>query len=1179
MSLQSRSVTASRWALRWAPLSALLCLACETLPTPLSVDLNGARFLAFRCVDGAEADDEAPAGFPLDGCGCARREATPEGEVLRQMGRVECDCVVLNEAGESVEVEAIALDPDSCEPVEEGGCVVNWICDARRDDRSGDWVPTTPTEVTLSPVEGCPPAPPRPTSARCRPQRRGEVRGYVGSVARGEVSVMNLQEDTIRDLDPTTPGVNAIFIDDLISDVAAHPDGAFVFTLNSSAGALSVIYDDLALRPALTVPLESGPLLQAIVWPKPDRLAPTLSAQPRAFISAPLRGVVLEIDLDALGRGEDPVIGALEIPRSGAVCGACGAGERCEGEACVVVPGRLAISDEGDRLFVAHGGAPAVTIFDLVSDRAPVTINLSLAAPCDDGYLTRLITPKGDEPPCLQASECEDGADNDGDGLIDADDPDCGGCLALNQGCGGFPWEGPRPACDDGVDNDGDGRVDRADPGCAHEADDDERDGFERDAACQDGLDNDGDGLIDALDPGCVDDRAFERYSFERYGQCADGIDNDLDGAVDFPDDPDCYAAADPYEAGAAVAVGPSDLQTLRVDEGGVSRDHLLIADPNAGLLRVALDDLSVARVPLDARVMSMATRRRDGDSSVIVITDDGLLRVIDAAPPAPLLSDAGREVFAHVINAPIEGCSIPAARGPVEGDAFALEGDLDGDGLLNPEDNCPSASNPGQEDEDADGIGDVCEAEICIGGFYVVRDGTAWGVTGMEMYTGGHRGAWPLLIAPEAAPQETTTPFDLMGEGYTIEAGRADPMVYAAPRALAFEEANLRRSAYGYTPRALTAPQLFYQNTAARFDPQRYPAFCRLDEQTGEPDASCIPVSYTPDGRLDDPEALRLRSRARVAGAEGIEVHGDRDALITGRWHLTFEGELPGTESRTGQFGARQDDDAWTLLDYHADFCERGVEVGDVLLVEVFVPLSAAAGAIPECRALRDAAQGVGAAAGLREPLRYRIAAVSAHQLDLVRDPREGYAPQVSKDERSTLPSLAAAPPAPLADCAAQFIYYRVRAGDEAWLLTSEAKGYRHPWINQGGQCALSSSRLAAKRVGRVHLDEPFEGEFFRFKIGAFRHDLCDALSCLQDLGVPDGALPYMIDARFQFDIGGGVERRRLADVAILPQEMRWLPNDDRLYVVDNGYQTVVKLAGLDVLRGGLLRIVQRYK
>lgn len=62
--------------------------------------------------------------------------------------------------------------------------------------------------------------------------------------------------------------------------------------------------------------------------------------------------------------------------------------------------------------------------------------------------------------------------------------------------------------CTDGKDNDGDGLIDADDPGCQHAdgnhdvTDDDESDATTQ---CQDSLDNDGDGNIDAEDRGCQD--------------------------------------------------------------------------------------------------------------------------------------------------------------------------------------------------------------------------------------------------------------------------------------------------------------------------------------------------------------------------------------------------------------------------------------------------------------------------------------------------------------------------------------------------------------------------------------------------------------------------------------------------------------------------------------------------
>jgi hypothetical protein len=66
-------------------------------------------------------------------------------------------------------------------------------------------------------------------------------------------------------------------------------------------------------------------------------------------------------------------------------------------------------------------------------------------------------------------TQCNDGIDNDGDGLIDGDD----------DGCDGSNAEGGEnlPACADGVDNDLDGVADfGGDNGCSDDNDDNEAD-------------------------------------------------------------------------------------------------------------------------------------------------------------------------------------------------------------------------------------------------------------------------------------------------------------------------------------------------------------------------------------------------------------------------------------------------------------------------------------------------------------------------------------------------------------------------------------------------------------------------------------------------------------------------------------------------------------------------------
>jgi hypothetical protein len=138
--------------------------------------------------------------------------------------------------------------------------------------------------------------------------------------------------------------------------------------------------------------------------------------------------------------------------------------------------------------------------------------------------------------------ECNDGFDNDFDGLVDHPaDPGCTSAFDAAEGS----------ECDDGIDNDADGYTDDpADPGCAHPNDRDEKD---EDLVCDDGLDNDSDGLVDYViavvgtgDPGCRSPNTKSETT-----ECDDGVDNDLDGLTDRSDG-DCRPGWDNSEGGTA---------------------------------------------------------------------------------------------------------------------------------------------------------------------------------------------------------------------------------------------------------------------------------------------------------------------------------------------------------------------------------------------------------------------------------------------------------------------------------------------------------------------------------------------------------------------------------------------------------------------------------------------------
>jgi len=121
----------------------------------------------------------------------------------------------------------------------------------------------------------------------------------------------------------------------------------------------------------------------------------------------------------------------------------------------------------------------------------------------------------------------------------------CGGNKDANGGA-------PSAACSDGADNDGDGLIDYPDDlGCVDETDDSED--TAPSAQCMDGRDNDGDGKVDfPRDPGCYapqqDSEADDCPDGPGCPQCGNGVDDDGNGATDFPADVGCSAASDPIE-------------------------------------------------------------------------------------------------------------------------------------------------------------------------------------------------------------------------------------------------------------------------------------------------------------------------------------------------------------------------------------------------------------------------------------------------------------------------------------------------------------------------------------------------------------------------------------------------------------------------------------------------------
>ena len=240
-----------------------------------------------------------------------------------------------------------------------------------------------------------------------------------------------------------------------------------------------------------------------------------------------------------------------------------------------------------------------------------------------------------------QAAQCADGADNDGDGVIDY--PNDAGCTATNDDDETVPE--PRPQCGDFQDNDFDGRIDYpTDPDCTSAGDDDES----SPPPCSDGRDNDGDGLIDLDDPGCQGDpERFSEFNLpacrnnvdddedmlvdfpfdpgcadrndddetdpEEPGECHDGIDNDEDGLTDYPDDAEsCLYAADPTENDPCIGLMPREVTGLSRTRGNTAEK----ANDFQGSCRQPTDkeDVLLWRVTEGRALQGLVLDTRDSD-------------------------------------------------------------------------------------------------------------------------------------------------------------------------------------------------------------------------------------------------------------------------------------------------------------------------------------------------------------------------------------------------------------------------------------------------------------------------------------------------------------------------------------------------------------------------------------
>jgi hypothetical protein len=214
---------------------------------------------------------------------------------------------------------------------------------------------------------------------------------------------------------------------------------------------------------------------------------------------------------------------------------------------------------------------------------------------CDDG--------DAEDGNALGLYSCNDGIDNDGDGDVDVEDDDCGDGFDAESNChdnddndnDGFTDEEdgecatpglgqelgqdlPWWECGNGLDDDKDGWADLDDPGCTSGASS-EDDGFREDLVCNNGIDDDGHGDVDASDPMCWKygaDSSAEVPSYAPGGACDDGKDNDGDGYTD-GNDPGCEFA--PFASEGDQFDDPDEHPTTKQCYDGIDNDNDGLSD------------------------------------------------------------------------------------------------------------------------------------------------------------------------------------------------------------------------------------------------------------------------------------------------------------------------------------------------------------------------------------------------------------------------------------------------------------------------------------------------------------------------------------------------------------------------------------------------------------------------
>ncbi len=350
-------------------------------------------------------------------------------------------------------------------------------------------------------------------------------------------------------------------------------------------------------------------------------------------------------------------------------------------------------------------------------------------------------------PNCLNPEVCNNGLDDDNDTLADCLDTDCTADPACTDPSGdgdgdGFinsadncpsvsnpgqedtDADGTGNACDTAEDDcgnnqndDGDGLSDCGDPDCA---------------ASNECVDSDSDAIVNADDncpnannPGQedTDGDGSGNACDTAEGACANGVSDDTDGDVDCADadcaaDPACAAPADDDDGDGVLNATDNCPSVANPGQEDTDGDGLGNAcDNSEGDCDNGVTDDTDADVDCADSNCAVASNCIDSDS-------DGVPNIADncdnVANPGQEDTDAdgtgnacdGSEGLCNNGASDDSDADVDCADADCAADPVCANpgGDDDTDGVPNASDNCPADSNPGQENGDGDGFGDVCD-------------------------------------------------------------------------------------------------------------------------------------------------------------------------------------------------------------------------------------------------------------------------------------------------------------------------------------------------------------------------------------------------------------------------------------------------------------------------------------